>query len=94
MNAWPKVLFLVVGCLPLAACKLLRIDCHKPGAYVGAVSVAPLKVPPGLDAPDTRSALKIPDLNEPARPRAQSEPCLDEPPRYSPPKPNPPKPQA
>lgn len=42
----------------------------------------PLKVPPGLDAPDTRNAIKVPDLNEPERPRGPREPCLSQPPSY------------
>ena len=39
-------------------------ECNKPGTYTSAQSIPPLKTPPGLDAPDTHAALKIPELNE------------------------------
>ena len=87
-------LLLVIAALPLAGCKLLGGDCHKPGVYTEADSIPPLKVPPGLDAPDTRAALKVPDLTEPQRARGPNEPCLDEPPRYTEPKSKTAKPQA
>lgn len=69
-----------------AGCKALRRDaCLKPGAYLGAKNDKPLRVPPGLDAPDTRAALKIPDPAEPAKPRATAG-CLDAPPKFEAPK--------
>jgi hypothetical protein len=49
---------------------------------MGAKSVPPLKIPQGLDAPDTASALKLPTLNEPVAPRSKKDPCLDEPPSF------------
>ena len=55
-------------------------------AYVGAKEAPPLKAPPGLEAPDTRNALKVPELNTPERPRGKDEPCLDAPPPFSTPK--------
>jgi hypothetical protein len=42
----------------------------------------PLKVPEGLSAPDTRNAIRVPDLTSPERMRARSEPCLSRPPSY------------
>ena len=42
----------------------------------------PLVVPSGLSAPDTRNAVKIPELKEPERVRAKNEPCLAQPPSY------------
>ena len=42
----------------------------------------PLKVPEGLSSPDTRNAIKVPDLTGPERPRARTEPCLSRPPSY------------
>jgi hypothetical protein len=44
--------------------------------------------PVGLTAPDTRSALRIPDLNEPTAAAAHplSDPCLDTPPPFVVPK--------
>jgi hypothetical protein len=42
-----------------------------------------LKVPEGLSAPDTRNAVRIPDLSDhPERVRAKTEPCLAQPPSY------------
>jgi hypothetical protein len=46
-------------------------------------SVEPLKIPTGLDAPDTTNALRLPQLNEPAPPpRRGKVPCLDAPPPF------------
>jgi uncharacterized lipoprotein len=68
--------------------------CHKPQPYMAATSVPPLKIPEGLDAPDTANALKLPALNEPPPPpRTAKQPCLDEPPPFKVAKP-PPAPQA
>ena len=87
-------LLLTVGALALGGCHSLRgKSCNKPGAYASAQSVAPLKVPTGLDHPDTHSALKVPELNEPAPPpRGPKDPCLDEPPKFAVPKANRPPP--
>ncbi len=50
---------------------------------MSATSVPPLKIPPGLDAPDTTSALRLPALNEPPPPaRGRKDPCLDDPPSF------------
>ncbi len=52
-----------------------------------ATSVPPLRVPVGIEPPDTKSALQIPALNEPALPpRGPKDPCLDEPPKFTEPK--------
>src|SRR5215469_14704542 len=57
--------------------------CHSPQAYQKAQIVPPLKIPSGLDAPDTTNALRLPTLKEPApTPRSGKQPCLDEPPPY------------
>jgi hypothetical protein len=70
--------------LLLGGCKALRGggSCNKPQPYMAAKSVPPLKIPQGLDAPDTASALKLPTLNEPLAPRSKKDPCLDEPPSF------------
>ena len=57
--------------------------CNKPQLYEQAKSVPVLTVPAGLDPLNTRGALKIPELNEAEVPRALSDPCLDEAPKYS-----------
>jgi hypothetical protein len=68
--------------LLLGGCKGLVGNCHKPQAYSSAQSLAPLRIPVGLDGPDTRSAVRIPELNEPAAPRGPKDPCLEEPPSF------------
>ena len=81
--------------LGLAGCQHLRNiggSCHDVKPYMKAGSIAPLKIPAGLDAPDTASALRIPALNTPAPPlRKKTDPCLDEPPPFNVPKQAPPQ---
>ncbi len=74
------MLALVALVISLAGCR--STSCLGPPSYGNDDTIPPLEVPLGLDAPDTRNALKIPDLNEPERPRAKGDPCLDEPPPY------------
>jgi hypothetical protein len=75
---------LLVAAVALGACRGgPGGNCAKPGLYTQAQSIAPLRIPAGLDAPDTRGALRVPDLNEPEAPRTANSPCLDLPPRYS-----------
>jgi hypothetical protein len=75
---------LLTSCVLLGACRGgPSASCAKPGVYTQAESVAPLRIPAGLDAPDTRGALRVPDLNEPEAPRAPDAPCLDQPPKFS-----------
>jgi uncharacterized lipoprotein len=93
MKALKVLLWLVPLVLAAAGCHPFRhftYACHKPQPYMQATSVPPLIIPPGLDAPDTTSALRLPQLNQPAPPqRRGQEPCLDEPPPYKVPKPAP-----
>ena len=42
----------------------------------------PIRVPVGLDAPDTRNAIKIPPLTEPQVARGPNAPCLSAPPNF------------
>ena len=58
-------------------------DCNKPQLYEQAASRPPLAIPVGLDALNTRGALRIPELREPEAPRKLSDACLDEPPKFS-----------
>jgi len=70
------------GCNPFRK-KNANLVCKGPEGYATAASAPPLQIPPGLQSPDTRNALKVPDLNTPEPPtRKQSEGCLDEPPPY------------
>jgi hypothetical protein len=56
--------------------------CHE-HPFAGNTDSRPqLKVPEGLSAPDTRNAVKIPELAAPERQRAKSEPCLAMPPNF------------
>ena len=82
-SGWLLV-WLAAVCLPLASCHWIRGANSCPqGAYVNARTEPPLKVPPGLDAPDTTNALRLPQLNEPAPPpRKPKDPCLDYPPSF------------
>jgi len=59
-------------------------DCHRPQEYQSAVQVPPLKVPTGLDTPNTQGALVIPTLEVTPPPPARNAACLDAPPRYKP----------
>lgn len=84
-----RMIVLAGACLLLAGCKsLLGGDCNKPQPYQQAEDRPPLKVPVGLEAPDTRNALKIPKLDTPAPPpRGEKDECLESPPKYSVPRP-------
>ncbi|HTY93709.1 MAG TPA: hypothetical protein VMC02_07465 [Steroidobacteraceae bacterium] len=56
-------------------------------SYLKSTSIAPLRVPLGIDPPDTKSSLQLPTLNEPALPpRGPKDSCLDEPPKFTEPK--------
>ena len=61
------VLLCAAVLLLLGGCKAWRgaNACSKPQPYMAATSVPALKIPQGLDAPDTSTALKLPTLNEP-----------------------------
>ena len=57
--------------------------CTENRTYESERSVAALKIPAGMDAPETANALRLPPLNEPPPPpRARSAPCLDAPPSF------------
>ena len=64
-------------------CKSLSRSCNNLAAYSQAQDLQPLKIPAGLDSPDTRAALKIPELNEPEVPRGPKDRCLEDPPRVN-----------
>jgi len=81
---------IVVSLLAFAAltgCKSRMESCSQTNKdYAGAKEAPPLKAPAGLEAPNTRNALKVPPLNSPERLRGKNEPCLDIPPPFSTPK--------
>jgi uncharacterized lipoprotein len=81
------VLLALAGCHPMRWLGKLGGSCHDTKPYMSAKSQPPLVVPPGLDAADTSSSLKIPRLNEPELPRRKGDdPCLDAPPPFVTPK--------
>jgi uncharacterized lipoprotein len=82
-----RVLILVASAALMSGCHLfskLTPDCHTPQEYQRAGQVAPLKVPPGLDSPNTKDALVIPTVDLALPPPGPKDACLDVPPRYKP----------
>lgn len=75
---------LLMACSMLSACSWLGrgTSCREPAIPANPVNQPALKAPPGLDEPDTRNAVRVPDLNEPERPRGANDPCLSAPPSY------------
>ena len=89
MSVWRIVALagLLLVLLGLSGCHLARAisggACHDTQGYMKQRSVEPLKIPAGLDAPDTTNALRLPQLNEPAPPPPRGKaPCLDTPPPF------------
>ena len=66
----------------------LNPDCHVRQEYQQAVQMPPLKVPDGLDSPNTKDALVIPTVELAPPPPGPKDACLDVPPRYKPAPPN------
>ncbi|HET8692861.1 MAG TPA: hypothetical protein VFM30_12080 [Steroidobacteraceae bacterium] len=82
-----------LAALPLAGCGWLPdaySGCDDLKPYQSAKEVPPLRVPAGADLPDTRNALKIPEVKTPAVPLEEGS-CLDHPPPYGKDRPQPPK---
>jgi uncharacterized lipoprotein len=81
MLRWALLLPLIV----VTGCKAIMpssTDCSRRQPYMDAREAAPIVVPEGLDAPNTRAALRIPAVRTPPRPDDGR--CLDYPPRYRP----------
>jgi uncharacterized lipoprotein len=80
---------LTSGCNPFRRTKYADQICKEPEGYAQAQEGKMLTIPAGLESPDTRTALRIPDLKTPEPPaRKKGQGCLDEPPNYTlPPKP-------
>jgi uncharacterized lipoprotein len=89
---------LVVGLalVAVSGCHFLksRTGCHADQEYRHAQQLAPLKVPAGLDAPNTSTALVIPDVKTDIPARGPRDACLEEPPAYKPAAPPKPLPQS
>jgi len=86
-----RVLMLITAAALTSGCHLfskLTPDCHTPQEYQRAGQVASLKVPAGLDSPNTQGALVIPSVPLAPPPPGPKDACLDVPPRYQPAPPN------
>jgi uncharacterized lipoprotein len=80
------IVCVTAGCNPFRRSSAAAL-CKGPETYAAAETAPSLKIPAGLEAPDTRNALRIPDLNTPEPPRrTTAQGCLDEPPPYVVPK--------
>ncbi len=81
---------LTVCALALGGCSLFHsksagdkpVRCSDAKILSEPVNDPPLRVPDGLDPPNTAGAVVIPALNEPDHPRAPTDPCLSSPPDY------------
>jgi uncharacterized lipoprotein len=82
-----RVVMLAAAVAMMSGChwfSKLNPDCHTPQEYQHALSAAPLKVPEGMDAPNTQGALVIPTVELAPPPPGPKDACLDIPPRYQP----------
>ena len=70
------------GCATFRHGKPKHTRCPEPPVSEDVKNMPPLRVPPGLDAPDTRNAIKVPPLTEPVVARAPDAPCLSAPPSF------------
>jgi len=78
-------LALIAAVLPVAGCAWLPdayTGCEEAQPYQSARQAEPLRVPAGADQPDTRAALRIPEVKNPELPPEPGR-CLDHPPIYS-----------
>jgi uncharacterized lipoprotein len=74
----------ILSVATISGCKSRMVSCKQDNKdYAGAKELPPLTAPAGLDAPNTRNALKVPPLNTPERVRARDEGCLDTPPPFA-----------
>lgn len=80
-----RVVMSIAVAVLLGGCHLFGTpDCHRSQEYQRAVQVAPLKVPAGLDSPNTQGAMVIPQVALAPPPPGPKDACLDVPPRYAP----------
>jgi uncharacterized lipoprotein len=82
-----RILVLTAAGIFMSGCHLfskLNPDCHSAQEYQHALSAPPLKVPSGLDSPNTAGALVIPTVTDVPPPPGAHDLCYDIPPRYKP----------
>jgi uncharacterized lipoprotein len=66
--------------LHLAVLAAVEERCNRPQEYQKSDSIAAIKVPAGLDAPDPSQSLQIPEAGAQGYPDGR--PCLEMPPDY------------
>lgn len=71
------------GALLLTGCRTLANSCLPPPDAENSVEGTPLRTPVGLDAADTREALKVPPLEDPVVAPSTGR-CLEFPPQLAP----------
>ncbi|MEX1993261.1 MAG: hypothetical protein WD929_01260 [Steroidobacteraceae bacterium] len=79
-----RVWIAIAACALASGCGLVPEragSCDKAQPYHEARESPPLKAPAGADAPDTRNALRIPEVKAPQLPIEPGR-CLDHPPSY------------
>ena len=91
LNSLPRLGLAIVVASSLTACGTFKASCAKPADYANAKELPPLIAPAGLEPPDTRAALKVPELVDPEQPRVNADDCLDHPPKFAQPKATPPQ---
>jgi uncharacterized lipoprotein len=82
-----RILLLVAASALMSGCHFfakLNPDCHSPQEFQHALSAPPLKVPAGLDSPNTAGALVIPTVADAPPPPGPHDTCFDIPPHYQP----------
>ena len=77
----------LLAALTLTSCSWFRHGnaakgCREPQFNTNTTSLPSLRVPEGLDPPDTHNGVKIPQLTSTERVRGKDEPCLSLPPDY------------
>jgi uncharacterized lipoprotein len=86
--SFDRVVVLIAAGALLSGChgfkSALKEDCHTKQDYQNARSAPPLKVPAGLDSPNTAGALAIPAIGDVPPQPGPHDSCLDVPPRYKP----------
>ena len=86
-----RILMVVAAAALMSGCHVfskLSQECHTRQEYQRAGQVPPLKVPAGLDSPNTQGALVIPKVELAPPLPGPKDTCLDVPPRYKPAPPN------
>jgi uncharacterized lipoprotein len=85
--SFERIIVFIAAATLLSGCHIvsrLNPDCHTRQEYQHATQVAPLKVPEGLDTPNTQGALVIPTVELSPPPPGPHDACLDLPPKYKP----------